>query len=90
MQFHDGANKGTASNFVQISEEMRRRPCNDLTSVQGRKNEPYIKKNPNLPRPKKARQVKSKVKSMLIIFFDIKMIVHRPTVYSTYCCDVLQ
>jgi hypothetical protein len=28
-------------------------------------------------RPKKAKQVKSKVKSMLIIFFDIKGIVHK-------------
>jgi hypothetical protein len=27
--------------------------------------------------PKKARLVKSKVKSMLIIFFDIKRIVHK-------------
>jgi hypothetical protein len=29
-------------------------------------------KSPNSPRPKKARQVKSIVKCMLIIFFDIK------------------
>jgi hypothetical protein len=28
-------------------------------------------------RPKEARQVKSKVKIMLIIFFDIKAIVHK-------------
>jgi hypothetical protein len=34
-------------------------------------------KSPNSPRPKKVRQVKSKVKSMLIIFFDIKEIVHK-------------
>jgi hypothetical protein len=45
---------------------------------------------------KKARQVKSKVKSMLIIFFDIRGIVHKEfamagqTVNSTYYCDVLQ
>jgi hypothetical protein len=34
-------------------------------------------KSSNSPKPKKARQVKSKVKSILIIFFDIKVIVHR-------------
>jgi hypothetical protein len=44
---------------------------------------------------KKMRQVKSKVKNMLIIFFDIKGIVHiefalaDQTVNSTYYCDVL-
>jgi hypothetical protein len=43
----------------------------------------------------KARQVKNKVKSMLIILFDIKGIVHKEfflagqTVNSTYYCDVL-
>jgi hypothetical protein len=52
--------------------------------------------SPNSPRPKKARQVKSKVKSMLIIFFDIKGIVHKEfflasqAVNSAYYCDVLQ
>jgi hypothetical protein len=44
---------------------------------------------------KKARQVKSKIKSLLVIFFDIKGIVHRKfilagqTVNSLYYCDVL-
>jgi hypothetical protein len=32
---------------------------------------------PNSSRPRKARQAKSKVKSMLIIYFDIKVIVHK-------------
>jgi hypothetical protein len=47
-------------------------------------------------RPKKARQVKSKVKSMLIIFFDIKWIAHKEFVLagqifnSTYYCDILR
>jgi hypothetical protein len=51
-------------------------------------------KSLNSPRPKNAKQVKSKVKSMLIIFFDIRGIVHKElvladqTVNSTYCCDV--
>jgi hypothetical protein len=53
-------------------------------------------KNPYSLRPKKkARQMKSKVKSMLIIFFDIKGIFHKEfvlagqTVNSTYYCDFL-
>jgi hypothetical protein len=52
-------------------------------------------KGPNSPRPKKARQVKRKVKSMLIISSDIKGIVRKEfilagqTVNSTYYCDVL-
>jgi hypothetical protein len=50
-------------------------PGIDLTSVRGRKHEPYME-SPNSPRPKKVRQVKNKVKSMLIIFFDIKGIFH--------------
>jgi hypothetical protein len=42
---------------------------------------------------KKARQVKSKVKSMFNIFFDITGIVHKEfdvaghTVNSAYCCN---
>jgi hypothetical protein len=46
--------------------------------------------------PKKARHVKSKVKSMLIIFFDIKGIVHKDlvkagqVVNTAYYCDVLR
>jgi hypothetical protein len=53
-------------------------------------------KSPNSPRPKKARQMKSKVKSMLISFFDIKGIVHNEfalagqTVNSAYYCEILQ
>jgi hypothetical protein len=44
---------------------------------------------------KKPRHVKTKVKSILIIFTDIKGIVHKEfvlagqTVNCTYCCDVL-
>jgi hypothetical protein len=46
-------------------------------------------------RPEKARQ-EYKVKSMLIIFFDIKGIVHKEFVLAgqrvnpAYCCDILQ
>jgi hypothetical protein len=45
-------------------------------------------------RPKKAKQVNSKAESMLIIFFNIKGIVHKgivlagQTVSSAYYCDV--
>jgi hypothetical protein len=39
-------------------------------------------KSPNSPRPKKARQVKRKVKSKLIILFDIKGIVHKEFVLA--------
>jgi hypothetical protein len=37
---------------------------------------------PNSPRAKKVRQVKTKVKSMLIVFFDIKGIVHKEFVLA--------
>jgi hypothetical protein len=53
-------------------------------------------KNPHSPRLKKARRVKSKVKSMLIIFFNIKGIVHKEFVLAgqivsfAYFCDVLR
>jgi hypothetical protein len=53
-------------------------------------------KSQNSPRLKKVRQVKSKVKRMLVIFFDIKGIVHeefvlaRQIVNSAYYCDVLR
>jgi transposase len=53
-------------------------------------------KSPNSPKPKEAKHVKSKIKSMLIIFFDIKGIVHKEfalagqTVNSEYYCDVLR
>jgi hypothetical protein len=35
---------------------------------------PSVHDNLNSPRPKKAREVDGKVKSMLIIFFNIKVI----------------
>jgi transposase len=65
-----------------------------IKRVRERKHELYI--SPNSPRPKKVRQVKSKVKSMLTIFFHMKEIVHKEfvlagqTVNSAYYCDILQ
>lgn len=53
-------------------------------------------KSPQSPRPKKARQVKSGTKSMIIVFFDIRGIVHREfvpvgqTVNASFYCDVLR
>jgi hypothetical protein len=53
-------------------------------------------KSPQSPRAKKARQVLSSTKSMLIVFFDVKGIVHREfvppkmTVNSDFYCDVLR
>jgi hypothetical protein len=47
-------------------------------------------------RDRKAREVKSKLETMLIIFFDMKGIVHKAfvlsgqTVNSEYYCDVLR
>jgi hypothetical protein len=51
--------------------------------------------SPKSPRLKKARQAKSNVKSMLIIFCDINGAVHKEfilagqTFNSAYYCDVL-
>jgi hypothetical protein len=49
---------------------------NYYISVWGRKHEPYTEYANSL-RPRKARQVKSKMKSMLMIFFYIKRIIHK-------------
>jgi hypothetical protein len=89
MRFRYGSDKGTASNVAQIPEKVRRRRC------RGRKHEPYPE-SPNSPRPKKARQLKSEVKSMIIIFFDIKGIVHKEillagqTISAAYYCNILR
>lgn len=53
-------------------------------------------KTPSSPRPKKARQVKSKIKTMIIVFFDVRGIVHREfvppgeTVNQKFYLDVLR
>ena len=53
-------------------------------------------KSPSSPRPKKAPQVRSNIKSMLICFFDIKGIIHkefvppRLTVNGLFYCEVLR
>jgi hypothetical protein len=68
---------------------MIRQTFGEESKIRTRKGETYIDR-------KKARQVKGKVKSMIIIFFDIKGIVHKEfvltgqTVNSAHCCDVLR
>jgi len=53
-------------------------------------------KSSNSPQPKKACQVRSNVKSMLIIFFDIQGIVHKEfippgqTINGKFYCEVLK
>ena len=53
-------------------------------------------KSPNSPQPKKACQVHSNVKSMLIVFFDIQGIVHKEfvplgqTVNGKFYCEILK
>jgi hypothetical protein len=77
------------SNFVQISgKRCGGDSANDFTSFRGRKYEPYTE-SPNSPRPKKARQVKSKVKSRLIIFFDIRGIVYKEFVQAGQSVRIL-
>jgi hypothetical protein len=80
---------------VKISEKVLRRPRHYKTSVQGRSMNCTRKVQTHRDR-KKVRLVKSKVKSMLIILFDIKVIVHKEfvltdqTVNSAYHCDGLR
>jgi hypothetical protein len=75
-------------------EKCNEDPGNGYKSVRG-KSMSRTRKSPSSPRPKKARHVQSKVKSMLIIIFDIKRTVHKEfvlagqTVNSTYC-DILR
>jgi hypothetical protein len=64
-----------------------------VAMIRGRKHELYME-SPNTPRAKKARQVKSKVKGMLIISFDNIGVFHKEfvlagqTVNSSYYRDV--
>jgi hypothetical protein len=101
MRFRDGSNevrRGTASNFVQILESwtetltMIRQPFGEESTSRTRVFEWYDRFRAD---QKKAKQIKSKVKSMPIIFFKIKGIVNKEftlagqTVTSAYYCDVV-
>jgi hypothetical protein len=78
---------------VNICEQLHQIASNDATFlfrvITGDENWIYETKqqsshwkSSNLPRPEKARQKNNKVKSMLIIFFDIKGIVHKEFVLA--------
>jgi hypothetical protein len=89
MRFCNVSNKGTASKFVQISEKMQLRPWQWL----GKKAWAIHRKS-KLTDSEKGRD-RWKGKCLLIIFFDIKGIVHKEfvltgqTVNSAYYCDIL-
>jgi hypothetical protein len=68
MRFDDGFYKRTAENVVQISEKVHRKPWQWLDKRSGREHEPCTEIS-NSPRTINARQVKSKVNSMLIILW---------------------
>jgi hypothetical protein len=55
-------------------------PANDYTSLRGRKHEPYSVFERQSTKGKEQSEVKTK--SMLIIFFDIKRIVHKEFVLT--------
>jgi hypothetical protein len=91
MRLRDGPDKGTSTNFVQISQKVRRSPW-QLLDKRSEKKAWAVQGKSKLTETEKA----SKVKSMLIIFFDIKGIVHKEfalagqTVNSGHYCDVLR
>jgi hypothetical protein len=92
MRFRDASNTGTAmmqSSFPRLSLVMT---AGFMVKILRQSNNPLT----HSPRPKKVRQVKSKVKDLLIIFFDTKGIIRKEftmagqTVNSAYYCDALR
>jgi hypothetical protein len=82
---------------VNVCEELRQIASDDVaflsSVIAGNENwiygyDPETKqqsskcKSPNSPRPKEARQLKGKVNSVLIVFFDIKGTVHKEFVMA--------
>jgi hypothetical protein len=92
MWFHDGSESECASNFVQISENVRRRPWQWLDRHLGRKAW-AIHGQSKLTKTEKCGTGEEQ-RSYSIIFSHIKGIVHKEfilvgqTVNSTYYCDV--
>jgi hypothetical protein len=88
MRIRDGSDKGTgtvAENLTMTRQVFRKK-----------KNHESYTESQNSPRPKKEGQVKSRIKNMLIIVFNIKGIVHKEVVpavqrvNSVYYRDVLR
>jgi hypothetical protein len=94
-RFRDGSDKAT-SNFVKISENVRRRPWQWLDKRSEKKTWAVHKTIQTHRERKKAKQIKPKFKSMIIVFFDIKGIFRKDfvlagqTVISEYYCDDLR
>jgi hypothetical protein len=79
MRFHDGSNKGTTSVHKILYNDaafLSRVITGHKSWIYGydpeTKQQSSQWKIPNSPRPNKAGQAKSKVRSMFSIFFDIK------------------
>jgi hypothetical protein len=94
-QFRDESDKRTASNFVQVSEKVQRRLWLWIGKLLEKKTwAVHGKYKPT--ETEKARQMKRKVSSMLIIRFDIngtvliEFVLAGQTVISAYYCDVLR
>jgi hypothetical protein len=89
MRFHDAPNKGTVSEhqiLYNIGTFLSRVTNGDESCIYGynpgTKRQSSQQKSPNSLRPEKVRYVKSKVKSMLIIFFNNKGFVHKEFVQA--------
>jgi hypothetical protein len=87
----------SALNFVSLPPTMKPScPGSTLVMRAETKQQSFQWKDPTLSRPKKARQMKSNVKNMIITFFDIKGIVLKKfvptgqTVNSGFYYDVLR
>jgi hypothetical protein len=97
--FRDGSNKGTA---IEFCANLRKSATETLAMIRqafGKESVSHTE-SPNSSRPRKATQVKSKVKSMLIIFSDVRGVVHKkvvlqakqsiPSTTVTFYCDCLK
>jgi hypothetical protein len=95
MRPHDGSDSLCASNFTKISKNVQRIHRQGLDKRSGKKREGAEHGKAELTEIEKATQANSKVKSMLIMFLDIKGIVRREfvlagqTVNSAYYCHDL-
>jgi hypothetical protein len=81
MLFCKGPNSKYASDSEQVLEKVQRRPLAVIKQALGEESVSrtwvFEWKSPNSPRLKKAKRVKSEVKSILIIFIGIKSLFTR-------------